>query len=35
VERTANYIVNINELKNWIEIDYKFGDGDEEDDDFY
>jgi len=29
-ERTANYMVNINELKNWVEID----DGDDDDDDF-
>lgn len=33
-ERTANYIVNINELKNWVEIDYRNDDGDEDDDDF-
>jgi hypothetical protein len=29
-EKTANYVVNINELKNWMDID----DGDEDDDDF-
>jgi hypothetical protein len=29
-EKTANYVVNINELKNWIDID----DEDDEDDDF-
>jgi len=28
-EKTANYVVNINELKNWVDID----DGDEDDDD--
>jgi hypothetical protein len=28
-EKTANYVVNINELKNWTDID----DGDEDDDD--
>lgn len=33
-ERTANYMVNINELKNWVEIDYRNDDGDEDDDDF-
>lgn len=32
-ERTANYMVNINELKNWVDIDYRNDDGDEDDDD--